>query len=585
MKRRVLVYVLLILAVTSLPYLMAWGEQGDDWRFSGFLFGAEDGYSYLGKMRLGGRGVLDFSLFYTSEPHDAVPLVFLPYIVPGYIVGRIVPETSPNHTNALIITYHALRILADALLIVVLDRFIGRFISNERTRLAALVLATLGGGIGWVGMFLFVLPPEFYIPEGFSFMILFSLPHLALARAALLGGLLLLVRSAEYRVLSTEGNAVGSQPAKRDPSSLGTDHASPETSVPHPHPSFSQHSALSTPYLHAAAAGLCWLVVGLAVPFYLVVIYAVLGAWGLALWLRQRQFPTALFLRCLVAGGITLPLFLYYTVAFATNPAFAVWSAQNQLPSPFPIHYLLAYSLLGIPALLGIVHAWREARTQGRYALLVGWVIIVPVLVYLPINVQRRMAEGVIVPLAVLASIGLQAWGGTRTGRRWLARVWIGAACLSSLFLLQAGFIAASHAARPLFRPVAEVAALDWLNAHAPADAVVLSSVSTGNVLPAYTHLRPFMGHGPETLEWPRKTALVEQFFASGMNEGERAALYDHTCLESVPALCSAPIQYLIYGPREQVLAGNAAPNWQAEWQLIYDADGYQIYERLRDEA
>jgi hypothetical protein len=228
---------------------------------------------------------------------------------------------------------------------------------------------------------------------------------------------------------------------------------------------------------------------------------------------------------------------------------------------------------------LGARSVWRQACSQLSYTLLVGWVAIVPILVYLPINVQRRLSEAVIVPLAILAAVGLESWIGNRSARKRLAHLWIAAACLSTIFLLIASIAAANTPSRPLFRPAAEVAALDWLNAHAPEDAVVLSSVEIGNVLPAYTHLRPFMGHGPETLEWRQKTALVQAFFANEMTSTERVTLYDSTCLESQPALCAAPIHYLIYGPLERAFA-DAVPNWQQEWTLIYDEQGMQIYER-----
>jgi hypothetical protein len=134
------------------------------------------------------------------------------------------------------------------------NRFIAAFIRSPNARFTALVLATVGGGLGWIVTFTGTLPPDFYIPEGFGFLIIFGLPHLALARAALLGGLLLLFKSLEpQRQESHEGGSVGAR---------------------HPVP---LHSIL-LPFL----AALCWLIVGLAVPFYLDILYCILGAWGLA---------------------------------------------------------------------------------------------------------------------------------------------------------------------------------------------------------------------------------------------------------------------------------------------------------------
>jgi hypothetical protein len=264
-------------------------------------------------------------------------------------------------------------------------------------------------------------------------------------------------------------------------------------------------------------------------------------------------------------------------VAFAQNPAFAWWSAQNQLPSPHVLHYLIAYSLLIIPAIWGGRWAWKQA--SERHLLLIAWVLIVPILVYVPLNVQRRTSEAVIVPLAILAAAGLAQWRSTRQGKQ-LARGVIALACISTIFITLGAILAGLGGTRPLFRPTAEIAAFNWLNAQVSDPAVVLSGVQTGNVLPAYTHLRPYMGHGPETLDWIRKTGEIDRFFTGQMREDERAALYAGSCIADT-SLCSDPITYLIVGDIERLRMadrGSLPINWQDEWSLIYDQDGWQIY-------
>lgn len=544
--RRLLLLALLIVGLLAAPYGLAWSKQGSDWRFSGSLFGVEDGNSYLGKMRLGARGVWDFFLFYTPEAQTGVPLVFLPYILPGQIVGHFIADTDPALTPALIVTDHALGVVFDLLLIVVIYRCCAEFLDQPRDRLIATLLATLGGGLGWLLSLTGsgTLPADFYIPEGFSFLILFGLPHLALARAALLGGLLMLMKSL--------------------PDDNGIRVARDE-------------------WRWLIAAGLCWLIVGLCVPFYFAVIYCILGAWGLTAWIRQRRFPLALFVRAVIAAAITLPLFLYYTIAFTTNPVFAQWSAQNVLASPAPLQYLLAYILLALPALIGIGVLWRRAGDKGvqlntptAFApLLIGWVVIVPILIYLPINVQRRLSEAVIVPLAILAAVGLRLLAEHRVPGiiRWS---WIGAALLTSVMLLLGGFLAAATPARPLFRPTAEVDAFNWLNQHSRPGEIVLSAVETGNVIPAWTHLRTYMGHGPETLNWPFKTARLEHFYRDEMTLSERDAFFSQPC--ALTFACAGSIRYVMFGPLERALAPNDSPKWTAGLTKIYDANGYRIY-------
>ncbi len=567
--RNVLLFALLIIILTTLPYALAYLKQNSQWTFSGFLFGVEDGNSYVGKMRLGARGLLDFYLFYTPEPHASAPLVFLPYILPGWLVGRFISDHNPLLVQALTLTYHLMQIIFNLLLIVVLYRFIAAFIKRPRTRFLALVLATIGGGFGWLltllgqSNWLGSPPAEFFIPEGFSGLILLGLPHLALARAAFLGGFLLLFKAIEACKVPQPQNLL-------PPSFTGEGRGGGSRST-------------SSSALPSLLAALCWLIVGLAVPFYLPIIYVILATWGLFLWIARRRFPRQLLITGGIAAAITLPLFAYFTYTFAANPIFAVWSSQNILMSPNPLHYVAAYCLLVGFALIAGRWLWRKiahhsASGSQRFALLL-WPLVVPILVYLPLNVQRRMAEAVIVPLAILAAVGLRFLARKPRWKR-LYRPAVVVMSLSSLLFFIGITFGALNLARPLFRPTAELAALDWLNNHTPTDSVILTAFDTGklspitnidsgNLIPTYTDLRPYVGHGPETAHATDKDALTRRYFADQMTADERRNLY-----------ASVDIRYIYYGPMEQTLfTAASAPTWQADADKIYDVDGYQIWQ------
>ena len=286
---------------------------------------------------------------------------------------------------------------------------------------------------------------------------------------------------------------------------------------------------------------------GLCVPFYLAVIYAVLGAWGLAAWGRARRFPWALFWPASVAALVTLPLLVVSGAAFLSSDVLSTWSAQNRLPSPHPLHYVLGYAALAVPAVVGWRWAWRCGSLP--HLLLAAWVIAAPVLVYLPVNVQRRLLEGTIVPLGILAAAGLRlAFRRGRAYRR--ARAGLLALTLPTATLLWLGatFTVLSPE-RPLFQPSAELRAMDALNRIAPRDAVVLSLKETGNVLPAWTDLKTYVGHGPETVDAEQKEAIARQFFAGTLDAAAQRDLL-------------AVVDYVFAGPLEAAEAGDAPPTW-----------------------
>ncbi len=530
--RRVVVFAALILCATTIPYVVGWLAAGEDWRFSGMLFGVEDGNSYLAKMRIGAGGDWLFVNRYTSEPHRGA-LFFLPYILLGHL-ARLLAGGQPVSVGMLLAVYHGARVVFGLALILAIYRFVAAFVRAPALRRLALLLATLGGGLGWLlslaglGDAFGSLPLDFYVPEGYSFLILFGLPHLALARAALLAGFLALLDA-----------------TARD-------------------------GAMRTWLGHALLAGVAWFVTGLCVPFYIAVVYVLLGMWGLAVWVRRRRFPWDLFWRAAVAALVPLPLLLYSTWVFAVNDVFAQWAAQNRLPSPHPLHYALGYAALAIPAAAAIPWAWRRGAQHAGYLLLVSWLVAAPVLVYVPVNVQRRLAEGIIVPLGILAAVGLRRLA---PRRRRLAQAALLALVLPTSGLLWLGGLASVLApGRPIFRPVDEITALQALNAVAPRGAVVLSRHETGNLVPVYTDLIAFVGHGPETVDAETKERRVVAFFRNALSPDERAALL-------------AEVDYVLAGPLERAEASGGG--WQAGLrEVAVHGSGpgrFAVYEVQRD--
>jgi hypothetical protein len=518
--QRVVLFASIVMLVTTLPYVIGWLSEGDQWQFGGFLFGVEDGYSYLAKMRLGARGDWLFTIRYTAEPHQGA-LLFLPYILLGKLTGLFVSSASPDLPTALAVTFHVARVLSGFLLILVSYRFVAVFLRRPGSRMLALVLIALGGGLGWLlaivglGHLFGSLPVDFYVPEGYSFLILFGLPHLALARSAMLAGFLLMFRAAH---------------------------------TPGPPRLWLRWTLL---------AGLCWMVMGLCVPFYIAVVYLILGSWGLAAWIRWRRFPWALFWRAISAGLVALPLLLYSTAVFAINDVLRQWSAQNQLPSPNPLHYLFGYGVLAVPAVVALRWVWRKGALKNNepYLLLAAWVVMMPAAVYLPVNVQRRLAEGVIVPLSILAVAGLRMLAPQQRQWKRAQAVLLLLALPTSVLLWLGGSFSALTPDPPLFHPRVELSAMDTLNRVAPRDSVVLCLKETGNYVPARTELKAYIGHGPETLNAKEKERLAEQFFAGELDADARRSLL-------------ADVDYVFLGPLEQEHSGTGR-SWANGLKLL----------------
>ena len=122
--RWVLIWIVVALIVTSVPYLVGWLRSTPDRVFGGFAFAIEDGYSYLAKMKQGADGLWLFQLPYTSEAHT--PTIF-------YLFHLLLGKFSALTGLSAPLVYHLARLMFDAiLLLLVIYRFIALFTAWRR---------------------------------------------------------------------------------------------------------------------------------------------------------------------------------------------------------------------------------------------------------------------------------------------------------------------------------------------------------------------------------------------------------------------------------------------------------------------
>jgi hypothetical protein len=473
--------------------------------FMGILMNPEDSNSYLAKMQQGYEGEWLYSIPYTTEVHA-------PAFVGGFYV--LLGHAARLFNVTIIQMWHLARIASALLMFITAYGFIKYFLPDQRKRWIAYALALTGSGLGWV---LFALgqtywlgdfPVDFKMPEAHLFFTALTFPHFAAGVTLILAGVWLSLRAVETENM-----------------------------------------------LFAIGAGIVNLALAIVYPFLVYLIAAVIALNWLALCLESKRLRVRAGILAAVSLLIPAPLLAYYFVVLRTNPVFQAWDAQAATPSPNPLHYVIAYGAM--LALAAPVVRGREWRPLWL------WVLAVALLVYVPLNPQRRFVEGVQVPLSILAAAGLTSYylPRLRTGalfkrlasrprysERGLERlVVVGALFLftaSNLYiLLSAGVTAALEQPYPFFRSEAEVEAIDWAGAHLPTHAVVLASYESGSLIPTRTGLRTVIGHWAETMDFERKYRQVSAFFAPMTADEWRSSF-----------LVSQQVEYVFYGTQERAL-------------------------------
>ena len=77
----VITWTIIVLAISCLPYLIAWIATPPGYQFGGIVVNPLDGNSYVAKMRQGWQGAWQFHLTYTPEPHQGASLIYFFYLL------------------------------------------------------------------------------------------------------------------------------------------------------------------------------------------------------------------------------------------------------------------------------------------------------------------------------------------------------------------------------------------------------------------------------------------------------------------------------------------------------------------------
>ena len=498
---------LLTITLLQLPYIAGYATTPPDKVYTGLIMNPEDSQTYFAKMRQGFEGEWLYTISFTSESHEPA-LVGVFYMGLGH-VARILGGTITN-------VWHGGRVIAGIFLFLTTFWYITQHTQNRRTVWVAFLLAIFGSGLGWL---LFVLgqsywldafPIDFKMPEAHPFFMAMTFPHVATGTA-----LTLMVFWQLRKIIDKLGNPHPSPLPKGE----GIQLPSPKG------------RGVGGEGFFPIIAGILNLLIAIVYPFLIYLIVAVTGIYyvtKLPSFLKDSNFKVLITRTVPLAVSflIPAPLILYYAITLRQNPIFAAWNTQAGLPSPHVLHYLVAFGLFLLFAGIG----WRHNK---QHTFLWVWVLMAGILVYMPVEAQRRFVQGLQVPLSILAAIGLVNVGmpalfTTKTFQKilhsprytrpklesFLLTLFLLFMSLSNIYLLASVTITATvQQPRQFFRSQAENAGISWLTQNTQHTDVVLGSYQAGNYIAAHAGNQVVVGHWAETLNFEQKESDANQFF------------------------------------------------------------------------
>ncbi len=476
----------LLVALTLLPYAWAFNAipPGGSTQFMGILYNPQDGATYLAKMGEGSRGSWQFVLAHTPEIQEG-SFINIYYLLLGQLAKFL------GLSNLLM--FHIARLVASFFMYIAIYHLGSTIFSRVRSRRLFFMMLAVGSGLGWLFLPLFVNIPvqqwstDFSIPETIPLYATFVNAHfpLTIGLIAMLASMFVVVFRPGFKTPPTMTNGGLS-------------------------------IAIITIVLTIVQPQ-GWLPFAVALVGYVAI-----------LTLRSRRIPVLELNWAALVLLPALPVLEYFFLVTERNPALKAWNTQNITPSPSPDRYIIGFGIILLAALPGVWRALRFFERDGdRFMLL--WLLLNFALLYAPLNLQRRLSIGLIIPIVYFAVRSLEDYWLLRVARRMRQPVIIGLFVLMlpsnvlNFGLPLFGVMnpqAGTDGPAPLLLPTGYGEAIRWLGNNGHPDDVVLATRQPSLWIPAYTGLRVVYGHEYETLNAAEKLKDVQGWYAGQDCEG-----------------------------------------------------------------
>lgn len=503
--------------ITTLPYIVAEMRAPTGYVFTGVLSAYDDTFTYFAWIRQGADGRLLMCDLFTSEKQSCE--FFLPLWNLLGIVSRASGIPIP-------LTFHLARLFS-ALGLLVVARAVARTVMKSRTRVQySLWMYAFSGGLGWIVFLLSNRTNVFAaytttgsvdlsLPEAIAFRSAFAQVHFTV-------GVILIASAIKLYFDALFGNRIS----------------------------------------RATIAGALVSILAVVHPYMVVVVGAVVLVVSLARpWLSDDgERPLDLYFSAarvmLAFGTATIPGLSYLIYLNRSNDVLREWLRITDTWSPSPWEYILGFGFVGLLAVAGFRSILKRRGRQDLVLLI--WALVQSVLLYAPVSYQRRLIEGLQMPISTAAAVAVfWACGAVyRHHKRARSRKWILAAVVVVLSLTNLGFIggqlvgAGAGGADPRRYLSSDVVqSLKWLRENTGSEGTIFSSYLTGNVAPSITGSQVFLGHYGQTNNSDKKGEQVNAFYSNQMSDELARGLFkEHR------------VSYVIYGPFEEAIAGDFVP-------------------------
>lgn len=548
--KQVVLWSAAIMLLTCLPYIFGILITPPGWHFMGYVHNPDDPNAYMAWARQAQEGRLLLENKFTAEPQRALFFnLFLLALGRGSALLHI----------PLIWMYHIARLVSGFALLVLVYFFAAMVSDRPLVRYTAFFLTAFSSGFGWLVVLLGggsrgLRPVDFnpvglVMPEAITFLSLYLLPLFAFSMA-------LMVSVIYLYILSLERGRVR----------------------------------------YALAGGILFGILANVHTYDVITVAGLLVVYTVVEGIRRKRLPVAEALNGLTIGVFAVPATAWQWYVIQADVAYRQKAMTPTLSLGLADH-AVSYGIVLLLALVGLPRLVR-ARRAGVLAacwLVVGWIAFM----WGPFPFQRKLAEGLHIPMCAAAAVALVEGFLSRLGRAggerkaqgdvreksMRSQAWIIAAAIGFSTLSNVAFVRLNlndlvtnnnrqlqHAMPPFYLADDDLQAMRWLANNTNRDDTVLASPWIANYIPGQSGNRVLAGHWAETIGFADLLAnVVRPFYDSNTSVEDRRLI-----------LRRYPISIVYFGPWERLLTGGEPLPHMPELKQVYTNGQVTLYRVLR---
>lgn len=486
--KKVALITIIILLISQLPLILGYTTESENEVFMGIPIHVTDANNHLNWVLQAKEGNVAFANQFTQE--DIPALIINPFHLTIGLTAKILSAPTTQ-------IYNLFGIISIILFSFILYFFISYFIKDKNQRLLAFILTLTASGFGmwWkISKAIFgkwVVSADLWVTEMNTFQS-FGHPHFIFSTL-----MILMVFYFSVRALK-------------------------------------ENSTKQSIY-----AGLTLFLLTLIHIFDTITITFVLVGWFLYNQYINKKWSWKEFSKLTIIGAITLPAIGYYFWVFFMNSAYKEWNSLNLTITPNLIEVISGFGLIFFFAAIYIWNKRKELfKKSDPKQFLIIWIVLNFILIYLPINVQRRFIMGLHIPLSILAAIGIYKYivpylQKNLKIKKIILYVLIILICSTTTIYLTVSQIEKLHTngssdySNTKYLTNDEYKALTWLEENTNNNDVIVAPYYLSNYIPAVSGNKVYCGHWAQTINFEERCAEIKDFYQGNFTFEEKYYYYN----------------------------------------------------------